>query len=118
MSDVVRIGHCIFRIAAVLGVATKLCFCAAGLLSREAIYAVSAGGVEPDNAGAVAFLHCLHVSSNARNVTNALVSGNEGWRWLNGPIAFCCVQIGMTYAAGLHLDLNFIRTRFWDFYLF
>src|ERR1700692_1720581 len=118
MSYVVRIGHCIFRIAAVLGVAAKLCFCAAGLLSREAIYALSAGGVQPDDAGTVAFLCCLDVPANAGDVPNTLVSRNKGRRRLNGPIPFRSVQIGMTYAACLHLDLNFIRTRFWDCHLF
>src|SRR5580692_1678014 len=118
MSDVVRIGHCIFRIASVLGVAAKLRFCAAGLLSREAIYAVSAGGVQPDDAGAVAFLCCLDVPANAGDKANALVSRDKGRRGLDGPITFRGVQIGMTYAACLHLDLNFIGTGFWDCHLF
>src|ERR1700677_3592555 len=118
MSDMVRIGDCIFRIAAVLGVAPKLRFCAARFLSREAIYALSAGGVQPDNAGAVAFLYCLDVPANAGDVPNSLVSRDEGWRRLDRPITFSGVQIGMTYAASFHLDLNFIRTRFRDCHLF
>src|ERR1700676_591417 len=118
MSDMVRIGHSIFRIAAVLGVSAKLRFRAAGLLSRKAIYALPAGGVQPDDAGAVAFLCCLDVPANAGDVPNTLVSRDEGRRRLNGPITFRGVQIGMAYAACLHLDLNFIRTGFWDCHLF
>jgi hypothetical protein len=87
-------------------------------LSRETIYALSAGGVQPDDAGAIAFLYGRDVSANAGDVPNTLVSGDEGRRRFDGPITFRGVQIGMTYAACLHLDLNFIRTGFRDCHLF
>src|ERR1700677_4556843 len=117
MSDIVWIGHGVPRIAAVLGVAAELCFGATGLLPREAIDAVSARGVEPDDADAVAFFYGLDVSADAGDIANALVARDEGWCRLDGPIAFRRVQIGMTYAASFHLDLNFFRTGFrdWNF---
>jgi len=106
MSYVVRIGYCVVRVATVLGVATELCLGAAGLLTSEAVDALATGGVEPDDADAVAFLDGLDVLADAGDEAYAFVAGDEGGCGLNGPVAFCCVQVGMTDAAGFHLDLN------------
>jgi hypothetical protein len=117
VSYVVWIGHGVIRIATVLGVATELSLGTAGLLTGEAVGAQAAGGVEPHDANAVAFLDGLDVLADAGDETYAFVAGDERGCGLDGPVAFCSVQVGMTDAAGFHLDLNLFGARLRDGHL-
>jgi hypothetical protein len=106
VSYVVRIGYRVIRIATVLGVAAEFCLGAAGLLSSEAVDALAAGGVEPDDAYAIAFLDGFDVLADAGDEAYAFVAGDERGCGLDGPVAFCSVQVRVTDAAGFHLDLD------------
>ena len=117
VSYVVRIGDGIFCIATVLGVAAELSLGAAGLLSSEAVDALAAGGIEPDDADAVAFLDGLDVLADAGDEAYAFVAGDERGCGLDGPVAFCSVQVGVTDAAGFHLDLDLFGAGFRDGHL-
>jgi len=117
VSYVVRIGYGVIRIATVLGIATELCLGAAGFLSSEAVDALATGGIEPDDADAIAFLDGLDVLSDAGDEAYAFVAGDERGCGLDGPVAFCCVQVGVTDAAGFHLDLNFFGAGLRDGHL-
>ena len=88
VGDVVGIGYGVLGVATVFGVATELCLGAAGLLAGEAVDALAAGGVEPDDADAVAFLDGLDVFADAGDEAYAFVAGDEGRCGLDGPVAF------------------------------
>jgi hypothetical protein len=78
---------------------------------------MTACGVKPDDSDAIAFLDGLDVLANAGDEADALVAGDEGWCGFDGPVALCSVQVGMTYAASFHLDLNFFWAGLRDCHL-
>ena len=110
MGDVVRIGDDVFGKAAVLGVSAELGFRAHRLPCRQAIFAVSAGRVEPGHAHAIARLHRGHARADGGYQADAFVARRERRLGLHRPVAFCGMEVGVAYAAGLGLDQDLARS--------
>ena len=68
--------------------------------------AVAAGGVEPGHSNPVALLDLLDAGTNARDEADTLMTGNEGRLRFHRPVALGCVQIRVTHARCLDLDLD------------
>ena len=96
-------GRRILREAAIDGIAGVLLLHAQRLPTGQAVTAVAAGGVQPEHADPVALLHALHVRADRCDIADPLMAGNEWQAWLNRPVTFRSMQIGVTDTSGLDL---------------
>ena len=78
------------------------------------MFALAASRIEPRHAYAVAFLHGLDATAHRRHVTDPFMSGNEGQRWLDGPVAISGMQVGMADARRLHVHQDITGTDLRD----
>src|SRR5271169_5739466 len=78
---------------------------------------MSAGAVQPRDSDAVPKFEMGNSSTKSDDDAGAFVSGNEGQGWLDWPVAFGRVQVGMTDAAGhdFHEGLPGARSGYWNF---
>ena len=107
--DIAWIREDVFGEAAIDRVAGVLLFETERLPARGAVLAMTAGGVEPRHADAIAFLDGGDAATDGDDVARALVARNERRRWLHRPVATRRVQVGMADAASLDLHHEFDR---------
>jgi len=72
---------------------------------------MAAGGIQPRDPDAVAFLDVRDTGARGDDVADALVAGNERGIGFDGPVAFDGVQVRVTDTAGFDLYQEFARTR-------
>jgi hypothetical protein len=111
MGDVVRIGDDIFGEAAILGIAAEFRVGTDRLPCGQAMFAVTAGRVEPRYSDPVAFSNNLDTGPDRGNAADGLMTGNERQLWLQRPIACRRMEIRVAHAAGLGLDQDLARTK-------
>src|SRR4051794_39237554 len=118
MPDVVRIGQHILGVSAVDGVARVLLLVAQRFPSAEAMLAVSARGVEPWHADAIAFFHMRDTIADGGDIPDAFVARNERQCRFDRPVAVGGVQVRVADARGLYIDENLSAPglRYGDFF--
>jgi hypothetical protein len=99
MSYIVRIRHDIFGEASVHRIAGVLLLLAQRLPSPQAVFAVTAGGIEPGDADAVAFPDVRDAGAHGGDMTDAFVTRDERRLGLHRPIAVRGMQVGVADAA-------------------
>src|SRR5207342_2479983 len=103
VTDIARVGQRVLGKAAVHRIAGVLLLRAQRLPAPKAVFAVTAGRMQPRNADAVAFLDVADARADRDHVAHALVTGDEGRRWLHRPVALGRVQVGVAHAARFDL---------------
>ena len=114
MADIVRIGEDIFGETAVDRIAGVLLALAQRLPAAQAMHTLAAGGIEPGNADAVAFLDVGDARSDRGDMADAFMAGNEGRVGLDRPVALGRVQIGVAHAGRGDLHEDLARSDRWD----
>ncbi len=112
--DVVGVGQDVLGEAAIPGVAAELGLSANGLPRGQAVFAVTAGRVEPGHADSVALLDDGHPGAQCDNDADRLVTGNEGRGRLQRPVAVRGMQVGVADAARFGLHQNLAWSGRWD----
>src|SRR5476649_1896298 len=100
--------------ATVFRVTAELRFRTHGLVRREAIFAMSTGGIEPGHTNAVPFFHGRDTRADGGDYADTLMARDERQRGLQRPVAVRGMQIGMTDATGLGLDQYLPSTGRWN----
>jgi hypothetical protein len=116
-ADVVRIGAHEFGIAAVHAVARVLLAFAQRFPPADAMFAVTAGGVQPRRADAVAFLQVCHAPADGGHFAHAFVARYEGRVRFHRPVAHGGMQIGVANARGADADQDLTGADLWHRHL-
>jgi len=114
MRHVVRIGHDVFREAAIPRVPAERRLGTDRLACSGTVLAVAAGAVEPGDAHALAFLDRRDARAEGRHDADAFMPRREWQPGLQQPVFIGGVQVGMADAAGLGLHQDLAPTRCGD----
>src|SRR5471032_944848 len=111
---VVRVREDVLGEATVFRVAAELSFRTHRFARREAIFAMSTGGIEPGHTNAVPFFHGRDTRADGGDYADTLMARDERQRGLQRPVPVCRMQIGMTDATGLGLDQHLPCSWRWN----
>src|SRR5262249_9159316 len=116
MADIVGIREDVLCKSAIDRVARILLRVAQRLPTGETVAAMSAGRMQPWHADAIAFLDSAHAGTNRRDAADAFMSGYEGRRGLDRPVAIRRVQVCVADTRSFDLDQDLARTdvRHWN----
>ena len=80
-------------------------------------FAMTAGAVQPGDAYAIANLQMCNTGAEGGYDACAFVARDEWRSWLDGPVAFRRVQIGMAYTSGnnFYQSLTWSGGGYWHF---
>ena len=106
MSDIIGVAEHIFGEAAIHGIARVLLFLTERFPATEAMLAMSAGGIEPGYADAVALLDVPDAHADGDDVSYTLVTRDEGRLRLDRPVALNGMEVRVADARRRDLNKN------------